>query len=120
MKAGSIIPTGPELKYAAEKPADPITLYVYAGANGSFVLYEDDGLTYDYKKGAFSEIPLTWDDTSSTLTIGQRKGSFHGMLKERTFNLVLVSKTNPTGFAFEPKVDKTINYNDRALVLTLK
>ncbi len=120
VKAGSIIPTGPELQHTAEKPADPITLRVYAGANGAFTLYEDDGLTYSYEKGAFSEIPIIWDDANKTLTIGKRQGSFHGMLNERTFNVVLVSKEKSTGFSFTPKADRIIHYNGDAVELTLK
>ncbi len=74
IRAGSIIPFGPELQYTGEKPADPITLYVYAGADGAFTLYEDDGLTYGYEKGAFARIPIGWDDAAKTLTLGKREG----------------------------------------------
>ena len=78
-------------------------LYVYAGANGAFTLYEDDGLTYDYERGAFSRIPFHWDDAAKTLTIGRRVGAFPRMLTERTFNIVLVSKAKPVGFSFTPR-----------------
>ena len=81
----SIVPTGPELQYTGEKPADPIVLWVYAGADGDFTLYEDDGLTYGYEKGASARIPLHWNDATQTLTIGKREGTFPGMPKERTF-----------------------------------
>ena len=64
VRAGSIIPFGPELQYTDEKPADPITLFVYAGSDGAFTLYEDDGVSYDYEKGAFATIPLRWHDAS--------------------------------------------------------
>jgi alpha-D-xyloside xylohydrolase len=113
IRAGSIIPFGPELQYTGEKPADPITLYVYAGANGAFTLYEDDGLTYKYEKGAFAQIPIRWDDAKSTLTIGKREGSFDGMLKERTFNVVLITKNKSVGFSFTPAADRTLKYNGR-------
>ncbi|MGA2052484.1 MAG: TIM-barrel domain-containing protein, partial [Opitutales bacterium] len=76
IRAGSIIPFGPELQYTGEKPADPITLRIYAGADGQFNLYEDDGLTFDYEKGAFTCILIHWNDASQTLTIGRREGSF--------------------------------------------
>jgi alpha-D-xyloside xylohydrolase len=115
VKAGSIIPTGPEIMYTDEKPADPITLWVYAGADGEFTLYEDDGLTYGYEKGASTRIPLRWNDAAQTLTIGKREGAFAGMQKERTFEVVLVSKAKPVGFSFTPKADKTIRY-DGALI----
>ena len=119
MKAGSIIPLGPELNYTSEKPADPITLFVYAGANGAFTLYEDEGLNYNYEQGAFARIPIRWDETSRTLTIGKRVGSFPGMLTERTFNVVLVSKTKGVGFSFTPATDRTVHYRGEAITLRL-
>jgi alpha-D-xyloside xylohydrolase len=98
VRAGSIIPTGPELEFTEQAPADPITLFVYAGADGSFTLYEDDGLSYGYEDGSFSEIPLSYDDTAGVLTIGTRSGEFPGMLAERTFRIVLVSAESGVGF----------------------
>ena len=74
VRAGAIIPFGPELQYTDEKPADPITLYVYAGSDGAFTLYEDDGVSNGYEKGAFATIPLRWQDATRTLTIGKRAG----------------------------------------------
>ena len=111
VKAGSIIPFGPELQYTAEKAADPITLYVYAGAGGAFTLYEDEGLNYNYEKGAFTRIRIQWNDSTRTLTIGKREGSFPGMLSERTFEIVLVSNNKPIGFSFTPKADRSVRYN---------
>ncbi|MGD0903065.1 MAG: TIM-barrel domain-containing protein [Terracidiphilus sp.] len=110
VRAGSIVPFGPELQYIAEKPPDPIALFVYAGADGSFTLYEDQGLTYDYEKGAFSEIPIEWNDATQTLKIGERKGSFDGMLQRRKFEIVLVSKDAPVEFSFDPKPIRTVEY----------
>ncbi len=115
IRAGSIIPFGPELQYTGEKSADPITLYVYAGADGAFTLYEDDGLTYGYEKGAFARIPIHWDDAAKTLAIGKRAGKFPGMLDKRTFNIVLVAKEKPAGFSFTPKVDQTVTYLGKEL-----
>jgi alpha-D-xyloside xylohydrolase len=117
VKAGSIVPTGPELQYTDEKPADPIVLWVYGGADGSFALYEDDGLTYGYEKGAFARIPLRWNDATRTLIIGKREGTFEGMLKERTFEVVLIAKDKPVGFSFEPKADKSVKYDGNAVEL---
>jgi alpha-D-xyloside xylohydrolase len=115
VRAGSIIPTGPDLQYTGEKPADPITLYVYAGADGAFTLYEDDGLTYGYEKGAFARIPIRWDNAGKTLIIGKRQGKFPGMLAKRTFNVVLVTRDKPVGFSFTPKVDQTATYLGKEL-----
>ena len=113
IRAGSIIPFGPELQYTGEKPADPITLFVYTGASGAFTLYEDDGLTYNYEKGAYARIPINWDNDLRTLTIGKREGKFQGMLTKRTFNIVLVTRHKPVGFSFTPKADRTVIYHGK-------
>jgi alpha-D-xyloside xylohydrolase len=117
VKAGSIVPTGPEIAYTDEKPADPIVLWVYAGADGAFTLYEDDGVTYGYEKGAFARIPLRWNDAASTLTIGKREGSYPGMQQARTFEVVLVAKAKSVGFSFTPKADKSVRYDGAAIEL---
>jgi alpha-D-xyloside xylohydrolase len=116
--AGSIIPFGPELAYTREKPADPIVLYVYAGADGAFTLYEDDGTTYAYERGELSRIPITWQDETRTLTVGQRQGTFPGLLAERTFQVVLVSSAKPVGFSFTPTADRSIPYSGEAVAVT--
>ncbi len=95
VRAGSLIPLGPELQYTGEKPADPITLRVYTGADGSFTLYEDDGESYGYERGLSASIPLSWTQQSRTLTIGARQGAFPGMLRERTFELVAIEARAP-------------------------
>jgi len=115
IRAGSIIPFGPELQFTGEKPADPITLFIYAGAEGDFNLYEDDGLTYSYEKGGFSLIPMHWDDVAGTLTIGQRRGIFAGMLLNRTFKVVFITKDKPIGFSFDPSPDRTVTYDGRSV-----
>jgi alpha-D-xyloside xylohydrolase len=117
VKAGSIVPTGPEIAYTDEKPADPIVLWVYAGADGEFTLYEDDGVTYGYEKGASARIPIRWNEATRTLFIGKREGAYPGMQKERTFEIVLVSKAKPVGFSFAPKADKTIRYDGSPIEL---
>jgi alpha-D-xyloside xylohydrolase len=120
VRAGSIIPFGPELERTGEKPADPITLCVYAGADGAFTLYEDQGLDNDWEKGACARIPLQWDDRTQTLTIGKRQGSFPGMLRQRTFEIVLISKARPAGFSFTPVPDRTLAYRGGETKVTLK
>ncbi len=96
--AGSILPVGPEIQYSDEKNPENITLYVYGGKNGSFTLYEDEGVNYNYEKGAFSTIDFTYDEASKSLTIHTRKGTFDGMLQNRTFNVIYVDKTSPREF----------------------
>jgi alpha-D-xyloside xylohydrolase len=119
VRAGSIVPLGPELQYTDEKPADPITLLVYAGADGAFMLYEDDGLTNAYERGEFSRIPLQWDDAARRLTIGARRGAYPGMLAERTFQVVLISRERAVGFSSAPAADRSVRYRGEPLTLTL-
>ncbi len=109
VRAGSIVPFGPDLQFVGEKKADPLTVYVYTGADGAFTLYEDDGLSYQYEKGAFAQIPMKWDDRARRFTIGQRSGQFAGMLRERTVRVVFVSKQAPVGFGSEGGA-RTIHY----------
>jgi alpha-D-xyloside xylohydrolase len=92
VRAGAIVPMGPQIRWSDEKPADVIDLYVYAGADGSFTLYEDENVNYNYEKGLYSMIGFTYDDAAGTLKIAERKGEFPGMLKERIFNVIKVSK----------------------------
>ncbi|MCX7986668.1 MAG: DUF5110 domain-containing protein [Bacteroidales bacterium] len=117
VKAGSIIPMGPFVQYANEKPADPIELRIYKGDNGSFVLYEDESDNYNYEKGIYSTIRFDWDDTNKTLTIGKRKGEFPGMLKKRTINVILVDKNKGVGLEISRRVDKTVNYTGDEIVI---
>lgn len=113
IKSGSIIPFGPQVQYATEKKWDNLEIRVYSGANGEFTLYEDENDNYNYEKGAFSTITFKWNDKSKTLTIGKRKGSFNGMIKNRTFNIVLVSKEKGTGMTSGANFDKTISYDGK-------
>ena len=87
VKAGSIVPMGQEMQWSDQMPAEYITLRVYPGANGHFVLYEDENTNYNYEKGAYATIPIDWDEATRTLTIGQREGQFPGMLQSRTFTI---------------------------------
>ena len=84
-----------------------------------FALYEDDGLSYDYEKGASTRIPIRWDDALKTLTLGKRLGAFPGMLTTRTFKVVLVSKDKPVGFSFTPRADRTLIYRGAAVTVRL-
>lgn len=85
VRAGSIVPLGPDVQYTGEKKWDNLTLCVYPGENGNFTLYEDEGDNYNYENGAYTEIPMTWNNTNNTLTIGTRKGHYNGMLEKRQF-----------------------------------
>lgn len=113
VKEGSIIPTGPELQYTSEKPADPLTLFVYTGKDASFTLYEDEGVNYNYEKGAFSTIDFNYNELGKILTVNERKGSFTGMLKSRTIHVIFISPKLPKGADFMQKTDKTIKYTGK-------
>ena len=93
VKAGSIIPIGPEVQYAEEKLWDNLEMRVYTGADGSFVLYEDEFDNYNYEKGAYTEISFNWKNSARTLTIAARKGQYNGMLDKRVFNILLQDGT---------------------------
>jgi len=95
--AGTILPLGLAVEYVDQKPADPLEVRVYPGADGSFDLYEDAGDSFDYEHGAYTTIPFRWDDASRTLTIGKRAGAYDGMLAKRTFRIVLVGERQGDG-----------------------
>jgi alpha-D-xyloside xylohydrolase len=118
VRAGSILPLGPEMEWATEKPADPIELRIYPGADGDFTLYEDENDNYNYEKSAYATIPLHWDDANQTLTIGRRRGEFPGMLRQRTFNVVFVKENHGVGSAATAKPDLQAEYSGGALMLT--
>ena len=100
VRAGSILPLGPEMQYVGEQRWDNLELRVYPGADGRFTLYEDEGDNYNYEKGVYATIAFQWNDKSRTLTIGKRKGEYPGMLQQRRFTIVLPNGTT-----------KTANYN---------
>lgn len=93
VRAGSIIPTGEAVESTSQKQ-DNLTIYVYPGADGTFNLYDDEGVNYNYEQGKYSIIPFTWNDKSRTLTIGSRKGSFTGMTSTRKFTVKLPDGTS--------------------------
>ncbi len=115
VRAGSILPLGPVVQYAGEKPDAPIELRIFAGADGAFTLYEDEGDGYRYEEGAYAEIPLTWNNTSRTLTIGPRKGTFPGMTAKRTFQVVWVGPGHGVGLSATERPDAEISYEGRSV-----
>jgi len=117
IRAGSIVPMGPEMQWSNEKPADPIELRIYRGADGDFTLYEDENDNYNYEKGAYATIPFHWDDAHQVLTIGDRQGTFPGMLTERTFQIVFVGENHGIGIeAASP--DKVVRYSGKQVTVT--
>lgn len=117
VKTGSIIPFGPAIQYTTEKAADPIRLFIYTGANGSFTLYEDENVNNNYEKGALSLIPLTYDEHAGTLTIGARQGRFAGMLDKRAFEVVWIDANTTKPFSFEQAPNLSVSYDGDELIL---
>jgi alpha-D-xyloside xylohydrolase len=119
VREGAIIPFGPEMEWSDEKQAELINLYVYAGQNGAFQLYEDEGVNYNYEKGKYATIDITYDDASRTVKIGACKGQFPGMLKQRRFNVVLISKDAPKALNLENPEGKLVQYNGKEISVKL-
>ena len=118
VRAGSILPMGGDIQSTADVSAEPVTLFVTAGRDGSFTLYDDEGINYNYEKGMKSTILLTYDNATSTLTIGNREGEYPGMLKDRKFNVVKVDPAHPV--AFDKKVTgKVVDYTGKEIKITL-
>ena len=119
IKAGSILPLGPNVQFATEKKWDDIEIRVYPGADGEFTLYEDENDNYNYEKGAFATIAFNWNDKDKTLTINDVTGKFPGMLKSRKFNIVVVNQQKGFGDAKSQKTDKTVKYVGKKLIVQL-
>jgi alpha-D-xyloside xylohydrolase len=117
VRAGSILPLGPEMEWSSEKPEDPIELRIYPGADGDFTLYEDEDDNYNYETGLHATIPFHWDDAKHTLAIGDRKGEFPGMLQTRTFQIVFVDKNQGMGVAVNGKPDKVVQYSGKRILV---
>jgi alpha-D-xyloside xylohydrolase len=113
VRAGSIVPFGPKVQYSTEKKWNNLEIRIYPGADGEFVLYEDENDNYNYEKGAYSIIKFTWDDAKRTLNIADREGTFPGMLKSRKFNIVVVDKENGTGSVQSTKFTKSVSYGGK-------
>jgi len=119
IKAGSIIPYGPVVQYANERPDAPIELRVYTGADGAFTLYDDEGDNYNYERGAYATIDVSWNEQKQELTIGKCKGKFPGMLKERVFRIVHVRPASGIGIGPAKKADAEVRYTGKAIQVKL-
>jgi alpha-D-xyloside xylohydrolase len=117
IRAGSILPLGPDEEWSTEKPADPIELRIYRGADADFTLYEDENDTYNYENGAYATIPLHWDEAKQALTIGERIGQFPGMKESRTFQVVFAGEHHGAGINPEGRPDKTVTYSGKPVVV---
>jgi alpha-D-xyloside xylohydrolase len=117
VRAGSIIPTGPEIQHTAENPQAPLTLLVFNGADGQFELYEDDGVSYGYESGKFSRIPLSYDASEKKLTIGARRGSYPGMAERRTFHVRWINADAKSPSDFSARPDNSVEYTGTEIAI---
>lgn len=115
VRAGAIVPTGPAVQYTGEKPDAPITLLVYAGASGSFSLYQDEGTHYGYEKGRYSRIPLSYDDATGTVTFGRREGDGSGAPARQRFIVRRIDAAKPNVDANDAAGDEAVDYEGREL-----
>jgi alpha-D-xyloside xylohydrolase len=113
VKAGSILPIGPDVQYATEKKWDDLVLRIYPGADGEFVLYEDENDNYNYERGQYSQIKFQWNDKKKQLTIADRSGQFSGMMEKRSFRIVIVNEKQGAGEI------RKVEYEGKKLVVTL-
>ena len=120
VRAGSILPMGPQIEYATQDPDGPIELRIYRGADGKFDLYEDAGDGYEYEKGQHTVIPLRWEDRTGTLTIGSRDGSFSEMVKHRKFRVILVSSGHGVGGEVTGSANAEIDYDGKEIQTTIR
>ena len=119
VRAGAIVPTTEVQQYIGEKPDAPITLVVYAGKDGQFELYEDDGLSMAYQRGAYSRIPIRYDDATGRVVIGARSGRFDGMPDKRIFKIRFIGAgAKPTDF--DAAGDATVEYAGQPVVVVAR
>jgi len=118
IRAGSIVPMGPDQEWSTQKQADPIELRVYRGADADFTLYEDENDSYHYEKGVYATIPFHWDEAQQVLTIGERHGKFPGMLGNRAFRIVFVGDNHGVGVGPTDQPDKTVQYSGEGISVT--
>ena len=119
IKQGSIIPMGKVMQYSTQSPNDTLEIRIYPGANGTFSLYEDENDNYNYEKGKYTTIKMNWNNGTRTLTIGDLKGSYPGMLKARIFHVVVVNKKHGVGIGESISKTHQLKYNGKALVMKL-
>lgn len=119
VREGAIIPFGPTMEWSDQKPAELINLYVYAGADGKFQLYEDEGTNYNYEKGKYATIDITYNDKLHSVTIGDRKGQFSGMLQDRRFNVVLITPSQSRTLDLNQPQGKMVKYSGKKIIVKL-
>ncbi len=118
VRSGSLVPMGPAVQWSGENPQGPITLHVFAGADGTFTLYEDQGTDMGYERGEFARTRFRWNDTTRTLTIGARQGSYPGMRETRKIGIVVHDGATGTAVLDRQPV-RWLDYSGEELKLEL-
>lgn len=116
----SIVPTGPAIQHTGEEPDGPIVLHVFTGADGSYSLYEDDGTSEGYRKGAFSRVAIQWNDAAHSLTIGKREGEFSGMPGKRAISVRFYDKATRQPIDFAENGKYSIVYDGNPITITMR
>lgn len=119
VKAGTVMPFGPDVQYSTEKPWNNLEIRVYPGADGSFTLYEDEFDNYNYEKGAYTTIPFNWDEKNRTLTIGKRSGEYKGMIKNRKFRIAVMDSSKAKSGDMQQTAVKTVSYSGKPVTVKL-
>jgi alpha-D-xyloside xylohydrolase len=113
VRAGSILPIGPEIQFADQPTDEPFGLHIYPGQDTEFELYFDEGDHYNYEKGEFATVRIVWNEALQRLTLQERNGSYPGMKSAISFNVMLFS----TGGSRENS--HLIHYNGQEISLNL-
>lgn len=120
IKAGSIIPIGPEIEYASQKSNEPMKIFIFSGNDAAFTLYEDEDVNYNYEKGRFSTIIFNYNEESKALNIENRIGEFDGMQKDKIFEIIFISKDKISGLDFSRQPDKVVKYDGSKVSISFK
>src|SRR5207253_10287754 len=121
VRSGSIVPTGPAIQFTGNNSHSALTLNVYTGANGSFSLYEDDGVSRQYLNGKYARIPLSWNERARTLTIAAREGTtYAGMAGKRTIRIRWMRPGVPSALTFDAKPDATVTYTGAPVTVRMR
>jgi alpha-glucosidase/alpha-D-xyloside xylohydrolase len=103
VRAGAIIPLGPVQQYSGEDSSGSLTLSIYPGADGKFQLYEDDGVSFDHRKGDWMGIVMNWLDRDRRLTMQLADGSKMRPPLERQIKVQLVGENATQSVVFAGK-----------------
>lgn len=118
VRAGSIVPTGPDVQHSAEQPDGSLVLHVFTGADGRFTMHEDDGVSRAYEQGRRAEIPVAWDEKSGVLTIGARQGSYEGMPGKRGLSVRFHGPNRAQRPDFSENGARSLVYDGSAITVT--